>query len=200
MVTIQEQNPLQTFCNWITRMAWVNFLVIFFSLLSLILFGLTASLATGVHAMKAYLSGKYRFTVSDFYQHFKLRLRVSSMLGASILLTLFSMGWYAMHLVMQENKLLIAVGFSLLPLLVILSLIYISLISLDIEHYNGNRMALKKAIVVLVKSFYIPVGFVVSLFVFLGVYSIYPITGAIFFIAPTLLTTSVLYNFKYIEE
>ncbi|MGL6259295.1 DUF624 domain-containing protein [Vibrio sp. WXL210] len=195
-----EQNPLQLFCHWITRLAWVNFLVVLFTLLGGVVFGLTAALSAGHSAMTRYITGSHKVPVKTFYQDFKANLKVATLVGNGLLLLAFSLAWYAMTLIEQQNPVLIVLGLSLLPLTLLVVMVYLALIVAGEHQLSSYLTTLKLALHLTICAWYIPVGFVLSLALCVAVYALYPIVGVMFFIAPPLLMTSLLYHFKFMED
>ncbi|WP_370525675.1 DUF624 domain-containing protein [Agarivorans sp. Alg241-V36] len=188
-----HSSPLIQLCYWITRLAWINLLMLMFSLIGGVLFGLTPALIASYKAIGHYQDGGHQLKFGHFYRLWKANLGYNKQ-GFALLALSFALLWYAQLLLASPHNALNLIAFSLYPLTGLTLCIYSNLVLLAGTDETVSQGKTNAAVAMLVKTPGLSLCFPFSLLGCLLIYLMSPITGLIFLATPALLLSKLIYN------
>lgn len=147
-----------------------------------------------------YLTGAHKITVRKFYREWKKSWKSTNLIGIALLTVIYSCYWYFDYLITLNNTALNLIGLSLLPFAFLVLHLYICTCLICSTGHYDHKTIMTKSIRIMVTAPYIPLIFLTSFLVCMGIYYLMPIVGIILFLSPPLLLTTYLFNKKLISE
>lgn len=197
---MNQTSIIVNICTWFSRLVWLNFCWIIFSLLGGLVFGVFPATTTLLIMMRRYLNGANRVTLKDFYLVWRSELITTNQTLLPLFLIALSIVWYLNWSLNSDYYTIQLLSLGLLPLLVFnclfscAVLIQASVYKLSVKQLWLQGLTLLRSVVSL------PLIMLISVVVCLISSLIMPILALLFLISPGCLLTMAWYLHQFPEH
>ncbi|PNH96498.1 YesL family protein [Vibrio diazotrophicus] len=177
-------------CHWITRLAWLNVIWFFLSLIGGVVFGVLPATVTVCYLIRKYLNGAAKVTLKDAWNTYRAEFFRSNKVGVVLLLPTISFLWYIHWAILNLegiSTVLMLCGLPITVLMIVLT--YCTLVQMSIYEADSLKDEIKNAVVLLVEEkrvvLFTSVVFLICIILLL----VNPIVGMFFSVSPALFCT-----------